>query len=192
MPSARDRLRSTDDDGQGSPRVGADGEFTRRVVDETAMLVRHATRLTRDSADASDLVQDTVERALRRAQAFRAGSNLRAWLLTILTNLFIDRCRRRDRDSRLDSVDEDQLAAPERDDVVPAWANLGQDEVRAALAELEPAFREPYQLHALEHLSYQEVALRLRIPVATVGTRLSRARQRLRALLQAKLRGDGS
>jgi RNA polymerase sigma-70 factor (ECF subfamily) len=191
MPSARDRLRSTDDDGQGLPLLGAGGEFTRRVVDETAILMRHATRLTRDSADASDLVQDTVERALRRAQAFRAGSNLRAWLLTILTNLFIDRCRRRDRDSRLDSIDEDQLAAPDHDDVVPAWANLSQDEVRAALAELEPAFREPYQLHALEHLSYQEVARRLRIPVATVGTRLSRARQRLRALLQAKLRGDG-
>jgi RNA polymerase sigma-70 factor (ECF subfamily) len=187
MPSATHRLRSRDDTGERIPAQGSESEFHRKVVEHAPVLLRHATRLTRDSADASDLVQDTLERALRRAESFRSGSNLRAWLLTILTHLFIDRCRRCDRDSRLETVDEDQLAAPVSDEVVPPWADLTQDEVRDALEQLEPVFREPYELHALEHMSYQAVALRLRIPVATVGTRLSRARQRLRALLEAKI-----
>jgi RNA polymerase sigma-70 factor (ECF subfamily) len=187
MPSATHRLRSRDDTSERIPVPGMEGEFHRKLVEQTDVLLRHATRLTRDSADASDLVQDTLERALRRAQGFRSGSNLRAWLLTILTHLFIDRCRRCDRDSRVETLDEDHLAAPIADEVVPAWADLTQEEVRDALAQLEPAFREPYELHALELMSYQAVARRLGIPVATVGTRLSRARQRLRALLQDKM-----
>jgi len=186
MPSAPHKFASLELPPPGARDAGREGalrDFERAVVEHGPMLHKRASRLTRDAADASDLVQDTLERALRRPQGFRSGSNLRAWLLTIMTHLFIDRCRRGQRENQLAAVEPDGLAAPAIDEV-PRWAELTQAEVRCALAQLDPTFREPYELHAIERLSYQAVALRLSIPVATVGTRLIRARQRLRVLLE--------
>ena len=143
-----------------------------------------ATRLCGSSSDARDLVQDTHERAFRRFETFVPGTNARAWLFTILHRAFIDRCRRRAAERRVDCIDDVQLAAPEPT-TPPAWANVSSEQLAQAIASLEDEFRSVYRLYAIESLSYQEIATRLGLPVNTVGTRLGRARRKLRALLEA-------
>jgi RNA polymerase sigma-70 factor (ECF subfamily) len=148
-----------------------------------------AMRLCGASADARDLVQDTHERALRRFDTFAPGTNARAWLFTILHRAFIDRCRRRAVERRVDSIDEVDVPAPEASEP-PPWANVSSEQLTRAVAALEDDFRSVYLMHARESLSYKEISERLGIPSSTVGTRLARARQKLRALLEAAVTGE--
>lgn len=147
----------------------------------------HATalRLCGNAADARDLVQDTLERGLRSFDRYRPGTNGRAWLLTILTNLFIDQCRARTREPRAPVGAEDveaTVAAPETP-AEPGWFQITTEQVQAAMTHLGEEFRAVYHLHAIEQRSYAEIATRLGINKATVGTRLLRARRRLKELL---------
>jgi RNA polymerase sigma-70 factor (ECF subfamily) len=142
-------------------------------------------RLAGTEVDADDLVQDCLERAMRRFDTLTPGTNARAWLLTILHNAFIDRCRRRTVDKLADDIDGVQLAAPEPSEP-PAWTSVTADQLAAAVAKLDDEFRAVYERH-VEGRSYQAIASELGIPVNTVGTRLSRARSKLRALLEAAL-----
>jgi RNA polymerase sigma-70 factor (ECF subfamily) len=144
-----------------------------------------ALRLCGNAADARDLVQDTFERALRYFDRFQVGSNGRAWLFTILRHCFISRCRSRTCERRSGvSVEElqEQLAAPEAEPP-QAWAAFSLEQLHAALERLPVEFSEVYRMHSLEGRSYEEIARQLRIPKATVGTRLIRARRKLRDLL---------
>ena len=143
-----------------------------------------ALRLCRSQSDAHDLVQDCLERGLRGWQKLPPGSNVRAWLLSILRNRFIDSCRRGSRDKADDDeVDAENLPGPTAPDPEPEWAKITSQQLREAVEKLSEDFRVVYQLHALEGRSYVEIAERLRIPKATVGTRLIRARRKLRDLL---------
>lgn len=151
-----------------------------------------ALRLCGNAADARDLLQDTFERGLRKFARFQQGTNGRAWLLTIMNNLFIDRCRARVREARADVSPEEvdaQVAAPDTEQA-PAWAAISTDQVREALGKISEEFRVVYQLHAIEKRSYNEIAEKLRINKATVGTRLIRARRRLKELLMPKSSGE--
>ncbi|MCE9669136.1 RNA polymerase sigma factor [Myxococcus stipitatus] len=144
-----------------------------------------ALRLCGNAADARDLVQETLLKGLENLARYRPGTDGRAWLCTILHHLFIDRCRARTRERRADvSAEElsERLAAPEPE-AAPAWAAIGPDELRAALERIPEEFATVYRLHALEGRSYIEIAERLGIPKATVGTRLIRARRKLKELL---------
>jgi RNA polymerase sigma-70 factor (ECF subfamily) len=148
------------------------------------VLYARAMRLVRSRSDALDLVQDTYERALRGKASFTLGTNLRHWLMTIMYNLFLDRCRRLAREPRSYSLDDHEVASPEP--YVPeAWETITQDQIHAALADLERPFREVYELRLLENCSYDEIADKLTIPRSTVGTRLMRARSKLRQTLRA-------
>ncbi|MFY0537107.1 RNA polymerase sigma factor [Nannocystis pusilla] len=109
----------------------------------------------------------------------------------MLHHLFLDRCRARVRGPTHASLDEVALPAPEPA-AEPAWAALTRDDVVAAVERLEPDFRRVYQLHSLEGVPYQEIAARLGIPKATVGTRLARARRKLRDLLLPARAADES
>jgi RNA polymerase sigma-70 factor (ECF subfamily) len=163
--------------------------FERLVREHESALLAFATRLAGSPADARDLVQDTLERALGRFDAFTPGTNARAWLFTILHRAFIDRCRRRTVEKRADSIDDVQLAAP--DPVPPPrWASISAEQLAHAVSQLDEEFRSVYRMHAVESLSYQEIAARLAIPQNTVGTRLARARKKLRAILEAALEGE--
>ncbi len=151
-----------------------------------------ALRLCRSQSDAHDLVQDTLERGLRGYDRLPAGSNVRAWLLSILRNRFIDQCRRHAREQREEAdVAREQLAAAEGPDADPPYYAISIESLRAAVDKLADEFRVVYRLHALEGRSYIEIADRLQIPKATVGTRLIRARRKLRDLLQAQLAEAG-
>lgn len=148
-----------------------------------------ALKLTRSPADAADLVQDTLERALVGWGSLRPDTNHRAWLSTILQNLFIDRCRRLARTGQPVAL---ELVAPvvsvTTPDAAPEWSEMGEAEVREALVHVQEEYRLVFELH-LDGASYQAIADRLGIPRPTVGTRLLRARRALRELLQARLKG---
>jgi RNA polymerase sigma-70 factor (ECF subfamily) len=150
-----------------------------------------ALRLCGNTADAQDLVQDTMERGLLNQSRYKPGTDARAWLFTILHHLFIDRCRSRGRERRADVTAEDvqeRVAAPEAE-ALPGWASISPEQLREALEKLPEEFRLVYQLHALEGRSYIEISERLGIPKATVGTRLIRARRRLKELLLPTING---
>jgi RNA polymerase sigma-70 factor, ECF subfamily len=155
-------------------------------------LYRTALRLTRSPADAEDLVQDTYLNAFRAADSFEPGTNLRAWLFTILHNTARNRARDRARDNvTIDSETVDQAAdlltsggdadaTPEallmRDTLAP--------ELQAAIDALPEAFREAVWLRDVEEFSYAEIAAMLHIPAGTVMSRISRGRRMLFDRLQ--------
>ncbi|KIX70077.1 sigma-70 family RNA polymerase sigma factor [Burkholderia pseudomallei] len=153
--------------------------FESDVVGWLPQLRRYARALTGDPAWADDLVQDTVERAFSRMRAFRPDTNLRAWLLTILRHLYIDQLRAR----REFAVDDDE--GPWRALEAPAGQidALVLRDVQRMLYRLPLEQREVLLLVCVEELSYQDASAVLGVPVGTVMSRLSRARERMRALL---------
>jgi len=166
-------------------------EALRHVLTEQLPILRLVARgLSRDPSEIEDLVQDAYERALRSIDKIDPGGNPRGWMVTILHNLHIDRCRRRARMKPHVSYDDVPLAAPEVSEA-PAWSSITAEDVRRAAAQLPEELRITYTMFALEGRSYQEVSEALGIPKATVGTRISRARTRLKDLLTAKLPAGG-
>jgi RNA polymerase sigma factor (sigma-70 family) len=144
-------------------------------------LRRYARALTGDAWAADDLVQDTLERACDRWQLWKAGSDLRAWLFTLMHNLFIDGARRamRQQGHRVDIDDvAHELAAP-------ASSPDSAIDLQRCLLRLPNEQREVLLLVALQDLAYDEVARMMGTPVGTVMSRLSRARARLRDLMEA-------
>ncbi|AUT68615.1 MULTISPECIES: sigma-70 family RNA polymerase sigma factor [Paraburkholderia] len=153
--------------------------FEAEVISWLPQLRRYARALTGDPAWADDLVQDTAERALARWKGFRPDSNLRAWLLTILRHLYIDQLRVR----REIAVDDE--SAPWRNLEAPRGEvdGLVLRDVQRALYCLPVEQREVMLLVCVEELSYQEASVALGVPIGTVMSRLSRAREHMRALL---------
>lgn len=146
-------------------------------------LRRYARALTGDAWAADDLVQDTLERACDRWQLWTAGTDLRAWLFTLMHNLFIDAARRalRQQGQRVDIDDvADELAAP------PSGAESAAD-LQRCLLRLPPEQREVLLLVTLQDLAYDDVARITGVPVGTVMSRLSRARSRLRLLMEGRM-----
>ncbi|WP_234023328.1 RNA polymerase sigma factor [Sorangium cellulosum] len=153
----------------------------------TPELFGRALRLSRSPATAEDLVQDTVERALRFAASYEPGTNLRAWVHQILFSVFITRCRRSRRErNALDVLATDPCAwtAPEG----CAETHALSPGVWRALATLPPSFRDTVVLVDLEEMSYKDAAARLGVPVGTVMSRLHRGRK----LLAEALQGDSA
>ena len=161
--------------------------FSQAVREHEALLLGIARRLCGNDADAADLVHDTYERALRAWDRYADRGNLRSWMVTILNNLFIDRCRKTRRTPRTEAIEDVEVAAPEAA-APPAWAHVTDQQVTAALATLGPEFRRVYELH-VSGRSYDEIAAELRIAKPTVGTRLIRARRKLKDALLREI-GD--
>lgn len=153
----------------------------RRIEREVPALRRYARALLRDPDRADDLVQDCLERALGRWHLWQSERALRPWLFAILHNCAVDARRREVRrppEASLDSVAPSALAVP------PAQLDrLAADEVLQAVGRLPQEQREVLLLVAVEGFGYREAAGVLGIPVGTVMSRLSRARERLSAML---------
>lgn len=151
----------------------------RDLVQHIPRLRRYARALTGDHARADDLVQDTLERALNKLSLWRHGSDLRAWLFTIMHNVFINQLRARVADAHLPL---DEVAA---DMPAPAAAadRLEIRDLDVALRRLPDEQRAVLLLVGLEQMSYAETARTLGIPAGTVMSRLSRARERVRRYL---------
>jgi RNA polymerase sigma-70 factor (ECF subfamily) len=155
--------------------------FAQAVREHEVLLLGIARRLCGNEADAADLVHDTYERALRAWERYSDRGNLRSWMVAILNNLFIDRCRKNRRTPKTETIDDIELAAPEPA-TPPAWAHITDQQLETALATLGAEFRRVYELHARGR-SYEEIATELAIPKNTVGTRLIRARKKLKDAL---------
>lgn len=150
-------------------------------------MYEHAPRLARlartwcdDRADAADLVQDTFERVMRRGGIPAGVRSPCGYLVTTMKNLLRDRRRARARRPVLEPLREHAACSPEE---APAWSGLELEDVREALADLAPVYRDTFTLFALEHRGYDELAVHFAIRPTTVGTRLTRARKLLRAAL---------
>jgi RNA polymerase sigma-70 factor (ECF subfamily) len=156
-------------------------------------LYRTALRLTRSPADADDLVQETYLKAFRAADSFEAGTNLRAWLFTILHNTARNRARDRARDTVIvdsETVEQaaDGPAGGRGSDIATPEALLMRDtltpELQAAVDALPAAFRQAVWLRDVEEFTYAEIADMLHIPPGTVMSRISRGRRMLFERLQ--------
>lgn len=183
--------------GEGGPVLPAAAEVDPFLVDlltHLDALFAVASRMTKSTAEAEDLVQDTVVKAMRARDQFQAGTNLKAWLLRIQTNTFINRYRRGglERDF-LDGPDADPLAdgwmgantmRSMRDPETQALKPLIEAELQSALDELPEDFRLAVILSDIEELSYKEIAEAMGCPIGTVMSRLHRGRK----ILQKRLR----
>lgn len=168
--------------------------FEAEALSYVDSLYRTAMRLTRSAADAEDLVQDTFLKAFRAAESFEPGTNLRAWLFTILHNTARNRARDRARDAvTADSEMVDQAADELTTGVagshtVTPEALLLRDtltpELQAAIDALPEAFREAVWLRDVEEFSYAEIADMMHVPAGTVMSRISRGRRMLFDRLQ--------
>lgn len=172
---------------------GAD-RFSAEALEFLDALYGTAVRLTRRPDAAEDLVQDTYLKAFRARRSFVPGTNLKAWLFTILHNTWRNRLRDQAR-SRVQADSEVvDLAAEQGQDTLSAPPDTPEsllvketlsEDLREALDQLPEAFREAVWLRDVEELSYQEIARVLEIPVGTVMSRLSRGRRQLYGALVA-------
>lgn len=157
-------------------------EFGRMIEAELPGLRRYAVALLRSGPDADDLVQETVARALDKRALWQPGTNLRAWLFTMMHNLRINRART----ARREGVAVPADAATGLSVSANQAETIALRDLRKALDTLEEGHRAVILLVGLEGLTYEEVADILALPLGTVRSRLSRARARLRRLLDGE------
>lgn len=147
------------------------------LIEHLPRLRRYARALTGDVNRADDLVQDTLERALAKLDLWQPGSDLRAWLFTLMHNLFVNQIRIK---RPQETVMEEALDEPVSGGQMEA---LAARDIHAALARLPEEQREVLLLVGLEQFGYAEAALVLGVPTGTVMSRLSRARERMQQML---------
>ena len=168
--------------------------FERDALPYLSQMYPAALRMTRNRADAEDLVQETFTRAYACFGQFESGTNLRAWLYRILTNTFLSSCRKRQREPQPAPIDELQdrqlarAASYPSSGLMPAEAevleHLPDFRVLRALRRLPGAFRTVVYLADVEGYAYREIADLMGTPIGTVMSRLHRGRRQLRELLQ--------
>lgn len=151
------------------------------IIDQLPRLRRYARALAKDASAADDLVQDCVERALSRLALFRAGTNMRSWLFTIMHNLHVNTVRRRYRAPDTEPLAPGHEARHAQE--ATQHSALSARDVAGALGKLSDEHRQVLLLVGLEDMSYRETADVLGVPVGTVMSRLARGRRRLRNLM---------
>lgn len=183
--------------------MGAREDFTTDAMQYAPQLFATALRMTRNRADAEDLVQETFLKGWRAFESYQQGTNLRAWLFRIMTNTFINKYnsqQRRPQETELDEVeelylfrrmgafDQSKMTHSAEDQMLELFTD---DEVKNAIEELPETFRIPVLLSDVEGFSYKEIAEILEVPIGTVMSRLHRGRKAMQKMLYeyAKERG---
>lgn len=183
------RRRPPPPDGPAPDAAGNSDGFAQEALSYVDSLYGTALRLTRRPADAEDLVQETYLKAFRASGQFERGTNLKAWLFTILHNSFRNMRRhdvRNPVEVNSETVDEavDVVALDQNPEQLLSRATLDAD-LQAALDALPDAFRQAVWLRDVEEFSYAEIARMIETPIGTVMSRISRGRR----LLYEKLAG---
>ena len=183
--------------------MGVKDDFAKDAMQYAPQLFSTALRMTRNRADAEDLVQETFMKAWRAYDSYQEGTNLRAWLFRIMTNSFINRynaAKRRPVESELDEVEElylyRRIGAVDQSKINPSAEDqmmemFTDEEVKTALEELPESFRLPVLLSDVDGFSYKEISEMLDVPIGTVMSRLHRGRKAMHRMLYqfAKDRG---
>jgi RNA polymerase sigma-70 factor (ECF subfamily) len=166
--------------------------FEEEALELADQVYRVARRLVGSREEAEDLMQETYARAFRSWRSYTPGTNLRAWLLRILTNLNIDRGRRKQRSPDLQPLEEgdyflynrlEESSREPRSDQDAVVERLSQDDVVSALSSVPHDFRDVIVLVDIGDFSYADTAQILEIPIGTVMSRLHRARRILKGEL---------
>jgi RNA polymerase sigma-70 factor, ECF subfamily len=177
---------------------GAHAEFSDLALTALDDVYRFARSLTRDEADAEDVVQETYLRAFRSWHTFQPGTDVRRWLFTIARNVFL---RSRERGQREVALDDDGAEAVDAAQAVEGWVMRGLDPllervdvgpaIRDALDQVPEAYRAAVILVDVEDQSYESAAEVLGVPVGTVRSRLFRGRKQLQEILAAHAQDAG-
>lgn len=159
--------------------------FNLQICDHKPMLESYAYNFTKDVEDANDLVQDTLIKAIRYAEMYKEGTNLKAWLYTIMRNTFINNYRRGNKRNSIMDTTEDLTSSQLK---ASASNNQGEnkfvmDDINRAINNLQSEYATPF-LKYFEGFKYHEIAEELNIPIGTVKTRIHVARQVLKSNLK--------
>jgi len=159
----------------------ANKEFNELLVDNADFLKPFAVNLTKNSESANDLYQETLYKALANSEKYNSGTNIKAWLFTIMRNIFINDYRRNvKRKTILDSTPEDYLINMSQVSVAnTAESSLREKEINAAIEGLPETFKIPFRLY-FEGYKYQEIAEYLKEPLGTIKSRIHFARKLLK------------
>lgn len=161
-----------------------------------------ALRMTRNAADAEDLVQDTVVKAFRFFHRFERGTNFKAWTLRVMTNLFCNQYRKSEKQGEQVDLEEGEdvwiwAKAWEQagnridfDPVIHVLSKIGEETIRRAIDDLSDEFRVVVTLADVEQFTYEEIAEAMEIPVGTVKSRLYRGRKQVQKRIWAYLQED--
>ena len=160
--------------------LGIDGDL---LAAQIPRLRRYARALTKNVQTADDLVQDCLERAWRKAHRWEPGTDLRAWLFTVMHNVFLNEVRRKRPET--EPMEHTEYADPKPH---TADAELNLRDLEQGLARLSPEHREVLLLVCLEEMSYEQVAVVTGVPIGTVMSRLHRARERMRGFMAGEQR----
>lgn len=160
-------------------------EFNQMLLNNTEFLKPFAVTLTRDTEAAKDLVQETMYRALANKDKYNVGTNIKAWLYTIMRNIFINNYRRKSKQATIfDSTHNEFLLNINQGAVAnDAIANINLKEVKAAIQGLPEIFRNPFLLY-FDGFKYHEIAEMLNEPLGTIKSRIHFARKLLKNQLQ--------
>ena len=172
-------------------------EFEDIVLGYADALYNMALKLTKERSTAEDLVQETYEKAYKNFHQFEKGTNIKAWLFTIMTNTYINQYRRKSREpavldfTTMDSGDADKETTYFSLDDIDAMKEKLGDEPKRALEKLAPEYRMVFLLSTFEGFSYKEIAEITGCPLGTVMSRLFRAREFMKNELSNYARSEG-
>jgi RNA polymerase sigma factor (sigma-70 family) len=159
-------------------------EFNQVVINNAEYLKPFAITLTRDNETAKDLLQETMFRALANREKYNAGTNIKAWLYTIMRNIFINDYRRKAKQNTVldNSINEFLLNSNQLSVVNAAESNLKMKEIQQAVYELPEIFKNPFMLY-FDGYKYNEIAELLKEPLGTIKSRIHFARKLLKEQL---------